>query len=156
MLVNHLDEPLYYQQKGFEMQYILPPKSRLPFHWLNLTKENREITVCRGEDWHWYNKHHHSPCCRLGADQGQRSLSSYRTGPFSVDTIGTLVIKCRTRGGEVWLMRAEVKLEKATCFVIFHGEETLPPYKVTNWTSYPLTIYQKALVIGELLFVSLI
>lgn len=60
-----------------------------------------------------------------------------------MDTIGTLVIKCRTRGGEVWLMKAEVKLEKATCFVIFYGEEKLPPYKITNWTSYPLTIYQK-------------
>jgi hypothetical protein len=40
-------------------------------------------------------------------------------------------------------MKAEVKLEKATCFVIFYGEEKLPPYKITNWTSYPLTIYQK-------------
>lgn len=127
VLVNHLDEPIYYKQKGFaDMQYILPANSRLPFHWLDLTKENREIAVCRGEDWHW-------------------------TGPFSVDTIGTLVIKCRTRGGEVWLMKAEVKLEKATCFVIFYGEEKLPPYKITNWTSYPLTIYQKAVGIPQVL-----
>lgn len=55
VLVNHLDEPIYYKQKGFaDMQYILPANSRLPFHWLDLTKENREIAVCRGEDWHWY------------------------------------------------------------------------------------------------------
>lgn len=67
------------------------------------------------------------------------------SGGLKIDDIGKYALNIRNNMNEiVYLARVEVKVERATSFVIFNNEDPdFPPYRIENCTSQTISIYQK-------------
>lgn len=128
ILFNNIGSEMYIKQKDTEKAHIysLHPKERIP--------------------WHWPSKDHPKELCI--SIQG----SEWSSG-FSLTQLGELAVKIPLRSQSLsnyYLARMQIKLESSTFFVIFNSEDkAFPPFRIENLTSVPITVYQKAIGIPQ-------